>query len=53
MSRMICVIAGEASSDELGAELIGALRNQIAGDVQFCGIGGPKMAERGQTARSR
>lgn len=47
MSRMICVIAGEASSDELGAELIGALRNQIAGDVQFCGIGGPKMAERG------
>jgi lipid-A-disaccharide synthase len=45
MSR-IFIIAGEASGDVLGARLIAALRAQRE-DLEFSGIGGPRMAEAG------
>ncbi|HQT47482.1 MAG: lipid-A-disaccharide synthase [Acidocella sp. 20-63-7] len=45
MSR-IFIIAGEASGDVLGARLISALRAQRQ-DLEFSGIGGPRMAEAG------
>jgi lipid-A-disaccharide synthase len=41
---MILMIAGEASGDTLGAELIDAIRRQPGGDeIDFIGAGGPKM----------
>src|SRR5688572_31053954 len=42
------LIAGEASGDTLGAELIKALRAAPGGDqFEFFGAGGPKMATAG------
>jgi lipid-A-disaccharide synthase len=42
----IGIVAGEASGDALGAELIHAVRGRIAG-VRFAGIGGPRMESAG------
>src|SRR5688572_27086 len=42
------LIAGEASGDTLGAELISALRERLAGrDTKFFGVGGPQMQTAG------
>src|SRR5688500_5661586 len=42
------LIAGEASGDTLGAELVKAIQAEPAGrNTQFFGAGGPKMAEAG------
>jgi len=42
--KTILMIAGEASGDTLGAELIEAIRRQPGGDeVDFIGAGGPRM----------
>ncbi|MDP6795256.1 MAG: lipid-A-disaccharide synthase [Verrucomicrobiota bacterium] len=42
--KTILMIAGEASGDTLGAELIEAIRRQPGGDeIDFIGAGGPKM----------
>jgi lipid-A-disaccharide synthase len=51
-SKKIMLIAGEASGDALGAELVAALRNSIGGSQQadaltFFGAGGPKLAAAG------
>lgn len=43
---LIYVVAGEASGDVLGARLVAALR-QRRPDLDFAGIGGPRMAEQG------
>src|ERR1700733_3491304 len=40
------LVAGEASGDTLGADLINALR-RIAPDTQFFGVAGPKMQAAG------
>jgi lipid-A-disaccharide synthase len=42
------LIAGEASGDTLGAELVKALRGELGGEkLQFFGAGGPKLAAAG------
>jgi len=42
--KTILMIAGEASGDTLGAELIEAIRRQPSGDeIDFIGAGGPRM----------
>ena len=42
--KTILMIAGEASGDTLGAELIEAIRQQPSGDeIDFIGAGGPRM----------
>lgn len=44
--RTVAIVAGEASGDLLGGELIAALR-EFAPDLNFVGIGGPRMEARG------
>lgn len=46
MSLHVCVIAGEASGDFLGARLMEAI-TQMKGDVTFSGVGGPLMTRAG------
>lgn len=46
MKQRVFLVAGEASGDALGAELIAALRAQ-ASDLVFAGVGGPAMAGQG------
>ncbi len=46
MALRVGLVAGEASGDTLGADLIGALR-RIAPDTQFFGVAGPKMQAAG------
>ncbi len=43
---LVYLIAGEHSGDVLGARLIAALR-EVRPELEFTGIGGPRMAERG------
>jgi lipid-A-disaccharide synthase len=43
---LVYVIAGEQSGDVLGARLIAALR-EARPELEFTGIGGPRMAEQG------
>jgi len=43
----IFIIAGEESSDRLGAALMAAIEAQAGGPVGFAGVGGAAMAERG------
>jgi lipid-A-disaccharide synthase len=46
MALRVGLVAGEASGDTLGADLINALR-RIAPDTQFFGVAGPKMLAAG------
>ena len=49
--KTVLMIAGEASGDTLGAELIEATQAEPGGDlIDFIGAGGPKMAAAGQHA---
>lgn len=43
---LIYLVAGEASGDVLGGRLMAALR-QARPDLEFAGVGGPRMAEQG------
>ena len=44
-AKSFMIIAGEASGDTLGAELVKALRVEPGGEkFQFFGAGGPKLA---------
>jgi lipid-A-disaccharide synthase len=43
----IFLVAAEASGDRLGAALIDALRQRLAGNVEFVGVGGGDMAAAG------
>lgn len=47
-SPLIFLIAGEASGDQLGADLMVSLRKMTG--VRFAGIGGPAMAAQGLTS---
>jgi lipid-A-disaccharide synthase len=44
---LIFIVAGEESGDRLGAPLIRALRQRLAGEVRFAGVGGHAMAAEG------
>lgn len=46
MSNRVFVVAGEASGDALGADLIAAMRARRS-DLIFAGAGGPRMAAHG------
>ena len=46
MAQVIGIVAGEASGDLLAAHLMAAIR-QVRPDVEFVGIGGPKMQSAG------
>lgn len=46
MTRRFFLVAGEASGDRLGAALMAGLR-ELAGEVEFHGVGGPLMAAQG------
>jgi lipid-A-disaccharide synthase len=46
MTRTIALVAGEASGDALGADLIAELRRRLP-EVQVMGAGGPRMAAQG------
>ena len=49
--KTVLMIAGEASGDTLGAELIEAMQAEPGGNlIDFIGAGGPKMAAAGQHA---
>lgn len=43
LSPVFVLVAGEASGDQLGADLIAGLRQRFA-TAQFAGVGGPRMA---------
>ena len=43
----ICLVAGEASGDALGAPLMAALTKEAGRPVQYSGVGGPMMAAQG------
>ncbi len=43
----IGIIAGESSGDTLGASLMAALKNVSGDSIEFIGVGGPLMADRG------
>jgi lipid-A-disaccharide synthase len=43
----VFIVAGEASGDRLGASLMAAIAEQVGRQVDFAGIGGPDMVERG------
>lgn len=42
----VAIVAGETSGDALGAALIEAVRERVAG-VEFCGVAGPRMRAAG------
>ena len=46
MKKTIALVAGEASGDLLGSQLVEAIRRERT-DVEFIGIGGPKMQAAG------
>jgi lipid-A-disaccharide synthase len=48
-SPLFILVAGEASGDLLGADLMASLRERIA-DARFAGIGGPRMIAAGMEA---
>src|SRR5215213_1007369 len=43
----IFLVAGESSGDQLGAELMGALKQKTKGQARFSGVGGPLMQAEG------
>lgn len=46
----ICLVAGEESGDQLGAELMAALNERLGADIRYCGVGGERMTALGLTS---
>jgi len=46
----VCIVAGEESGDQLGAELIKALNEKLGPGIRYCGVGGERMTGLGLTS---
>ncbi|GAA0771214.1 lipid-A-disaccharide synthase [Roseibium denhamense] len=47
---VVCIVAGEESGDQLGAELIKALNVRLGEGVRYCGVGAERMTALGLTS---
>jgi lipid-A-disaccharide synthase len=45
--KLIFIVSGEASGDNLAGRLMGALKRETGGRIRFAGIGGPQSASQG------
>ncbi len=41
----LAIVAGEASGDNLGADLIAAMKRRLGRPVDLVGVGGPAMTD--------
>ena len=45
--KLIFIVSGEASGDNLAGRLMGALKRETGGRIRFAGVGGPQSASQG------
>src|SRR3990172_8473102 len=45
--KLIFIVSGEASGDNLAGRLMGALKRETGGRIRFAGVGGPQSSSQG------
>ncbi|HEX9752805.1 MAG TPA: lipid-A-disaccharide synthase, partial [Methyloceanibacter sp.] len=45
--KLIFIVSGEASGDNLAGRLMGALKRETGGRIRFAGVGGPQSTSQG------